>query len=87
MDSLNKFAQKKLAEIKTKGLYRKTLAGVRGFGATVKRDRKTYISFSDNDYLGLSQHPEVKKAAQAATQKYGAGAGASRQFPGVQPPY
>ncbi len=87
MDSLNTFARKKLAEIKAKGLYRKTLAGVRGAGATVERDGKKFISFSDNDYLGLTQHSEVKKAALEATKKYGAGAGASRLITGDHPLY
>ena len=87
MDNLNTFARKKLAEIKAKGLYRKTLPGVRRAGAVVKRDGETYISFSDNDYLGLSQHPEVIKAASQAAKKYGAGAGASRLITGDHPLY
>lgn len=85
MDSLNTFARKKLAEIKAKGLYRKTLPGVRSVGAKVEREGVSYISFSDNDYLGLSQHPEVKEAAREATEKYGAGAGASRLVTGNHP--
>jgi len=36
-----------------------------------------YISFVSNDYLGLTQHPLVKKAAIEAIQKYGSGSGAS----------
>ncbi len=36
------------------------------------------ISFGLNDYLGLSQHPEVKEAAMNAIHQYGVGAGASR---------
>lgn len=36
-----------------------------------------YISFVCNDYLGFTQHPEVKKAAVTAIDKYGTGAGAS----------
>ncbi len=87
MDSLNTFARKKLAEIKAKGLYRKTLPGVRSVGAKVEREGVSYISFSDNDYLGLSQHPEVKKAAREATEKFGAGAGASRLVTGDHPLY
>ncbi len=87
MDSLNTFARKKLAEIKTKGLYRETLAGVRGPEASVVRDGETFISFSDNDYLGLSQHPKVKEAAREATENYGSGAGASRLITGNHPLY
>src|SRR5262249_37794699 len=43
------------------------------------------ISFCDNDYLGLSQHPEVIRASIAATQDYGAGAGAARLVTGDNP--
>lgn len=36
------------------------------------------LSFASNDYLGLSQHPGVKKAAAAALERFGAGTGSSR---------
>ncbi len=36
-----------------------------------------YISFVSNDYLGFTQHPEVKKAVINGIEKYGTGAGAS----------
>jgi glycine C-acetyltransferase len=37
----------------------------------------SYVSFVCNDYLGFTQHPEVKKAAIEGIEKYGTGAGAS----------
>ena len=43
------------------------------------------ISFSHNDYLGLSQHPMVIQAAQQALQKYGASARAARLLAGPCP--
>lgn len=36
-----------------------------------------YVSFVCNDYLGFTQHPEIKKAVIAGIEKYGTGAGAS----------
>ncbi|MGS4347295.1 aminotransferase class I/II-fold pyridoxal phosphate-dependent enzyme [Myroides odoratus] len=36
-----------------------------------------YISFVCNDYLGFTQHPEIKKAVINGIEKYGTGAGAS----------
>lgn len=36
------------------------------------------LQFGSNDYLGLSQHPQVVKAAQHALDRYGVGAGASQ---------
>jgi len=56
-------------------------------GVHVKRGKKELISFSSNDYLGLSQHPDVIAAAAEALKKYGAGAGASRLITGNHPLY
>jgi 8-amino-7-oxononanoate synthase len=53
----------------------------------VLRDGKRLISFSCNDYLNLSQHPDIKAAAIAATEQYGAGSGASRLVTGNHPLY
>lgn len=39
---------------------------------------ESYINFSSNDYLGLSQHSTLKEAAIKATQNSGTGATASR---------
>lgn len=47
----------------------------------------TMISFTDNDYLGLSTHADVIDAAKAAADTYGAGAGASRLVTGNHPLY
>jgi 8-amino-7-oxononanoate synthase len=40
------------------------------------------VSFASNDYLGLSQHADVKGAAAAALERYGAGTGSSRLIVG-----
>ncbi len=39
---------------------------------------KLFLNLSSNDYLGLSQQPELKEAAIEATRRWGVGAGASR---------
>lgn len=54
---------------------------------TIRHNRTDYISFSDNDYLGLSQHPDVKRAAIEAINRYGTGATASRLITGNHPIY
>ena len=41
-----------------------------------------YIDFSSNDYLGLSQNPEVIEAGIKAARKYGAGATGARLLSG-----
>ena len=53
----------------------------------VARDGRSFINFSGNDYLGLSQHPELIARAEAATKKYGAGSTASRLITGNHPLY
>jgi 8-amino-7-oxononanoate synthase len=53
----------------------------------VLRDGKRLISFSCNDYLNLTQHPDIKAAAIAATEKYGTGSGSSRLVTGNHPLY
>ncbi|MGD9866563.1 MAG: aminotransferase class I/II-fold pyridoxal phosphate-dependent enzyme [Hyphomicrobiales bacterium] len=46
--------------------------------ADVEKRGGRYTSFAHYDYLGLSRHPEVLKAAESALGRYGAGASASR---------
>jgi 8-amino-7-oxononanoate synthase len=41
------------------------------------------LNFAANDYLGLARHPALIAAAQEATAKHGAGAGASRLVTGT----
>lgn len=41
------------------------------------RKKGEYVSFVCNDYLGFTQHPEVKKAVIENIEKFGTGAGAS----------
>src|SRR5215469_716894 len=54
-------------------------------GIWVHRAGRRLLSFSCNDYLNLSHHPEVKAAAVAAIETYGTGAGASRLVTGNHP--
>lgn len=85
--SLAAFARGKLAEIAAGDLTRRLRPTLRSDGLVVTRGSKTLISFSCNDYLGLSRHPQVIAAAIQATKTYGAGAGASRYVTGDNPLY
>ncbi|MCX6770324.1 MAG: glycine C-acetyltransferase [Candidatus Micrarchaeota archaeon] len=56
-------------------------------GPSVPRARvngKDVIMFCSNNYLGLSNRPELKKAAIEAVEKYGAGSGSVRAIAGSQ---
>jgi 8-amino-7-oxononanoate synthase len=48
-------------------------------------DGTAVISFASNDYLGLSTHPEVRRAAHEALDRWGAGTGSSRLIVGHRP--
>jgi len=73
-----KFIDEELEEIKRQGLYR-TLRVVEGHqGPRITIDGRDCINLCSNNYLGLANHPRLKKAAIDAVQRYGAGAGASR---------
>jgi 8-amino-7-oxononanoate synthase len=84
---LEHFASQKLEAIAAKGLERRLAPTARDAGLIAWRGGKRLLSFSCNDYLGLSQHKDVIAAAIDATRKYGAGAGASRFVTGNHPLY
>jgi 8-amino-7-oxononanoate synthase len=85
MQSLDAFADEKLAALDAKSLRRRLKPTRRHDGAVVERDGRRLISFSCNDYLGLSQHHRVRAAAAEAALNYGAGAAASRLVTGDHP--
>ncbi|MEX2099927.1 MAG: 8-amino-7-oxononanoate synthase [Acidimicrobiia bacterium] len=48
-------------------------------------DGRPVVSFASNDYLGLTQHPAVVRAAHDAIDRWGAGSGAARLIVGSRP--
>ena len=86
MRSLDEFAGEKLKALDQAQLRRAPVVTARA-GIWVERDGRRLLSFSCNDYLNLSQHPDVIAAALDATARYGVGAGASRLVTGNHPLY
>ncbi|MCI4126163.1 glycine C-acetyltransferase [Bacillus haynesii] len=52
-------------------------------GSTVKMKGKDIIQLSSNNYLGLTSHPRLQKAAEEAVKQYGAGTGSVRTIAGT----
>lgn len=87
MTTLRDLAREELKGIAERSLSRRLVETERLAGAIVRREGREYISFSCNDYFGLTHHPEVIAAARIALEKYGAGAAASRLVSGDHPLY
>lgn len=83
--SLDRFADEKLKSLEEKHLRRALAETVREDGLWVARGGRRLLSFSCNDYLNLTHHPDVKAAAINAIRRFGAGAGASRLVTGNHP--
>jgi 8-amino-7-oxononanoate synthase len=87
MPALDDTLRQKIAVLEGKHLKRTLKASQMADSTHVRRDGKSLLSFSGNDYLGLSQHPKLKEAAQSAAAEYGVGAAASRLVTGNHPLY
>lgn len=87
MSTLDEFADAKLDQLEARRLKRSLRETWRTSGIRAERDGRALVSFCCNDYLGLSQHADVKRAAIEAIEVFGAGAGASRLVTGNHPLY
>ena len=76
------FITKKLNELKEQGVYRKLTVLESPSEARSIINGKKVINLSSNNYLGLANHPRLKKAAVEAVEKWGVGAGAVRTIIG-----
>lgn len=77
--------EKELADIKEAGLYKKERIIVSEQGADIKINTgQEVINFCANNYLGLSSHPEVIKAAQQTLETHGFGMSSVRFICGTQ---
>ena len=53
-----------------------------GAGRFLSREGERFCNFSSNDYLGLSQHPQIVAAWQQGAERYGVGSGGSGHVSG-----
>lgn len=72
----------RLDDLRDRGLYRKLRLISGPQGPRVLLDGKPVLLLCSNNYLGLADHPRVRKAAADAAMRWGAGAGASRLVSG-----
>ncbi len=77
------WVKQKLDELKAEGRYIPIRTLQSAQGAWVIIDGKKMLNMCSNNYLGLANHPEVRKAAIEAIEEYGVGAGAVRSIAGT----
>ena len=76
--------QNELAQIKNDGLYKKERIISSSQDAEIIANGKKFLNFCANNYLGLSNHPEVIKASQETLDTYGYGMSSVRFICGTQ---
>ncbi len=77
------FLDDELAALRERHLYRPLRIMSSAQGPIVSVDGRRVISLSSNDYLGLANHPRMKRAAIEAVERLGAGSGAVRTIAGT----
>lgn len=83
-DTLKPVLEKELKEIKEAGLYKQERIITTPQAADITANGKEVINFCANNYLGLSSHPEVIKAAHRAIDTHGYGMSSVRFICGTQ---
>jgi glycine C-acetyltransferase len=83
--SIKEHLQKELAEIKDAGLYKRERIITSPQDAVITlQDGSEVLNFCSNNYLGLSSHPEVIKAAKDTLDSHGFGMSSVRFICGTQ---
>jgi 8-amino-7-oxononanoate synthase len=78
MDGIEAFLKQREA----KGLLRSLRPAALRKGGKIYLNGESLLDFSSNDYLGLSEHVELKNAAKKAIEKFGTSSSASRLLSG-----
>lgn len=77
----------RLEELKQEKLYRKPVVLETGQSPYIRIGNRELLMLSSNNYLGLSEHPEVKRGTCDAVETYGTGSGGSRLTTGTNELY
>ena len=78
------FIREDIANLKEAGLYINLRVMGSAADAWMTVDGKRVLNFCTNNYLGLANHPRIKKAAKEAVDKWGVGPAAVRSIAGTQ---
>jgi glycine C-acetyltransferase/8-amino-7-oxononanoate synthase len=76
-----------LDELRQAGLYRELRVIDSPQGPRVRLGGREVVLLCSNDYLGLADHPALRRAAAEAAERWGTGAGASRLVSGNMTPH
>lgn len=82
--SIKEHLQKEISTIEEGGLFKRERIITSDQGAEITVNGSTVLNFCANNYLGLSSHPEVIKAAHAALDSHGYGMSSVRFICGTQ---
>ncbi|MBX2859923.1 MAG: glycine C-acetyltransferase [Vampirovibrio sp.] len=77
------FVKDDIQQLKDDHLYQELVSFSGKQGTEITIDGKKVLNFSANNYLGLTDHPTIVKAAKQAIDDYGVGAGAVRTIIGT----
>lgn len=81
--NLQTFLNEQIQQLKEQHLYKAPRIMETPAGGRVRMNGKEVVNLSSNNYLGLANHPQVRKAAIEAIEKWGVGAGAVRWIGGT----
>lgn len=80
------YLQKQLDLDGAQGLRREIPIMAAAAGRTLCHEGREYLNFAANNYLGLADHPEIRRAWQQGLEDYGVGAGSARLINGSAQP-
>ena len=77
------FISDRLQQLRDTGLYNQIRTIESSQGAWLDVDGAHVLNLCSNNYLGLANHPEIRKAAKQALDQFGVGPGAVRSIAGT----